>query len=315
MGELTFENLEHQMMQLYKDGDYAQAFELTQQEAHRFPEHEQELYYWRMCLASRLNNIPQALQFGQEALDRGHWFSPKWIHEDEDLQPLEGLPAFEQMLAICQQRLNEAQANVKPELLVIPPTKETHTSSQSYPLLLALHGNNDNAHSSVNYWRWITSQGWLLAVPQSAQLIGADAYVWDDWDQATREVKQHYTALAEQFAIDNEKTILGGFSMGGGLAIWLAMTGAVKARGFIALGPYLRDVEKLVSSLETAKTNNLRGYIVVGEDDHCLPIARRVTELLQGHGIPCEFELRPNLGHTFPPDFKQSLEKALTFIL
>jgi predicted esterase len=313
MSERTFENLQEQLMELYDKGEYAQALDLAQRESDQFPEHEQATYYWRMCMASRINNTQLALQFFHEALAHGYWFSPKWLRDDEDLKPLQGQPEYEQMLDVCQQRLIEAQANVSPELMVIQPEGEAQSSA---PLLIALHGNSSNGRNEVSFWQGPVSSGWLLGIPQSSQLIGDGAYVWDDWEKATQEVREHYAALIEKHAIDSEKVILSGFSMGGGLAIWLTLSKAIKAHGFVVLGPYLRDIEALKPLLETVKVDRLRGYIIVGEQDEvCLNISRKVAELLNFHGIPCELEIRPGLKHTYPADFGQSLAKGIAFVM
>ena len=196
---------------------------------------------------------------------------------------------------------------------MIQPEGEARASA---PLLMVLHGNGSNGHAEVGSWSGQASKGWLLAHPQSSQLIGDDVYVWDDWEKAAQEVREHYAVLVEKYAIDPEKVILGGFSMGGGLAIWLTLSRAIKARGFVVLGPYLRDIEALMPLLETARTDGLRGYIIVGEQDNIgLEISRKVADLLRSHGIPCELEIRPGLKHTYPADFGQSLAKGIAFVM
>ena len=315
MTELTFDELETQMMRLYDAGNYTQAYELVQREANHFPEHTHNTYYWLMCLATRVNDMPQALQYFKDSLALGDWFAPRWLRDDEDLKPLQGLPEFEQMVAVCEQKRHEAQADARPELTVISPEGQTEPSS--YPLFIALHGNGANARVTIDPHRWVNTQGWILAVPQSSQIAGVDAFVWDnDWNTARDEVQQHYETLLNYYPVDLERIILSGFSMGGGMAIWLAMNGAIKTRGFVVLGPYLRDVDTLVPLLGTAKAGGVRGYIIVGEHDKiCLDISHKVHELLNEHGIPCELELRPNLGHSYPHDFEKSLEKGLAFVL
>src|SRR5262249_16168181 len=145
-------------------------------------------------------------------------------------------------------------------MLLIPPTGE-HT--QRVPLLVGLHGNSQNAHLAANDWCPIVDKGWMLATIQSSQLLTSDAYIWNDLARGTADVQKLYGTLNRE-AIDSERVVLGGFSMGGGLAIHMAVTGALKTRGFIVVGPYLRDLEPLKPYLDTAAANGLRGYIVMG---------------------------------------------------
>jgi predicted esterase len=318
MSEMIYDTLHRQLMSLYSEGAYAPALELLQQETDNFPDKRGDTCYWGMCLASRLNDLPLALQYFKSALADGNWFAPSILREDEDLKPLQGLPEFEQMVEVCRQKQAEVEAHVKPELLVIPPEGEAGKYQvSSHPLLLALHGNTGNAHAFADSWHWVSAQGWLLALPQSSQVVSNNAFVWNDFDKATREVKEHYAAITKQYAIEPGKVVVGGFSMGGGLAIWLSVSRAIKARGFVVLGPYLPKVDVLQPYLEAAKTDGLRGYVILGEQE--LPQyqeqVRKVVDLLNAHGIPCELEPRSNLAHAFPPDFEKSLQKAFAFIL
>lgn len=311
---VDFDKLMAEMMDLYNACDYAQAYDLLLREEGRFPEYADELYYQKMCMVSRMNDIPQALQYFRDALAQGYWFAPRWLREDEDLKPLQGLPEFKEMVAACQQELAAAQATAKPAVTVLQPQEPPPTTG--YPLLIALHGNGANAPRTLNPHRGIVSQGWLVAVLQSSQVAGPHSFVWDDYEKAQGEIQQHLTALEKDYAIDPQRIVVSGFSMGGGLATWLGLNGAIKTRGFVALGPYLPDVDALLPFLDPAKSAGVRGYIVVGEEDKvCLDISHKVHDLLNAHSIPCELELRPGLGHAYPDDYTKSLKQGLAFAL
>jgi dienelactone hydrolase len=234
------------------------------------------------------------------------------LREDDDLDSLQGLPEFERLAAICEERYATAVAQATPQLLTVEPKH----ASRPFPLLLALHGNNSNSETSVEYWRSAVDRGWLLALPQSSQLGDFDVYVWNDRERAIAEVREHAATIQGEYVIDPARVVVGGFSMGGGLAIWLAVSGAIEARGFIAVGPYLEDVGLLRPLIEARPGQKLRGYIVVGDqDDPCYQTSKEITALLQSYDSACEIEVHPNVGHVFPPSFEQSLAKGLDFIL
>lgn len=314
MNDRTFESFVDQLMRFYHRGAYAQALDLLEQEASHFPERARDIYYWRMSMASRLYNLPLALRFFAELLEQGHWLPPRWLRDDEALKPLQGLPKFEEMVAVCKQKFAELQENARPELLIMHPDGAILTSAQPRSLLMALHGNAGNINGTLGPWSQAVEQGWLLVLPQSSQVSGENAYAWEDWEKASREIYEHYVSLTHRYAI-GDSVIIGGFSVGGGLAVWLALSGMLHAHGFVALGPYLPDVAMLVPLLEEARANDIRGYIIVGQNDTAsLRISRQVNELLNDHGIPCMLELCPGLGHTYPPDFAQILTHALEFV-
>ena len=315
----TFSNVLAEAYQLYLKKEYAQALNLVEREAGRFPEQETQVYFWRICMVSRMGQLTRAVQLLGEAIAAYHWYNEARLREDEDLEPLQGRSDFERLVAICRERQAQAQAGAEPNLVTLLPEEQCGTADQLCPLLIALHGNNSNAPSSADYWRSAVPKGWLVALPQSSQVIGPDAYVWDDREWTKREIQEHYATLTDSYAVDRDRVILGGFSKGGELAIWLVLSGAVRACGFVVVGPggpYIRQPDKWTPLIEAGRERGLRGYFVVGElDAFCLEGSKALAMMLRSQGIPCEVEVHPNLGHDFPPDFEVSLARALEFVL
>ena len=158
--------------------------------------------------------------------------------------------------------------------------------------------------------------GWLLACPQSSDLVIPDVHIWNDLDRGGTDVAQLYQLLNTKDVIDAERVVLGGFGVAAGLAIYLAVTGAIKSHGFLVVGPSMRNLELLKPYLDTAAAGGLRGYIVTGLQ---MPpdgqeLVRKIHALLNAHGIPCGLEEHPEIAHTFPANFGHSIEKALTFL-
>jgi len=319
MSERTFSDVLAEAYQLYLKKEYAQSLNLVEREAERFPEQETAVYFWRICLVSRMGQLTRAVQLLEEAIAADHWYYEARLREDEDLEPLQGRPDFERLVAICRERQEQAQAGAEPSLVTLPPEGQCGTADQLCPLLIALHGNNSNAPSSADYWRSAVPKGWLVALPQSSQVSGPDAYVWDDRERTKREIQEHYATLTDSYAVDKERVILGGFSKGGELAIWLVLNGTVEACGFVVVGPggpFIRQPDKWAPLIKAGCERGLRGYFVVGElDAFCLEGSKALASMLKSRGIPCEVEVHPNLGHDFPPDFERSLARGLEFLL
>ena len=194
-------------------------------------------------------------------MKHGLWSDPALLRDEEYLQSLQGLAEYEQLLDECQRQSTEAQRTMQPELFVLQPEQK---STQPSLFAIALHGNTGNVRSHAQEWQWLAMKGWRVGLPQSSQLEAPNAAVWNDYERGTREVQSHYSALNEQYELDSERMIIGGFSAGGGLAIHLAVTGAIRARGFVVVGPYLRNPDSLIPLLETARARRVRGYMVMG---------------------------------------------------
>ncbi|MFL5800522.1 MAG: alpha/beta hydrolase [Roseiflexaceae bacterium] len=311
MSDMTWDELRSEFWRLCGEDAYAEALALITPRAHIFPDRGR-FHNWRMCMAARVGDTALALQAFEQALADDFWCAPKMLREDEDLASLQGLPEFERLAAICQERFEAARARAQPALTVIQPEGRTGP----YPALLALHGNFGTSAASIDFWHTAVAQGWLLALPQSSQIIWPNAYVWNDRDRAVPEIQAHYATLAEQYPIDRSRVVVGGFSMGGGLAIWLTVSGAIEARGFVAVSPFLKDIQSLAPLLDARDPRTLRGYIIVGEQDEgCIKISRQLADLMASRDLACKIELHPGLGHEFPPDFAPSLANGLRFVL
>jgi predicted esterase len=231
------------------------------------------------------------------------------------LKSVQGLTEFERLTAISLGRAAEAQAKARPELITLEPAERMTPC----PLLIALHGNTSNAQAMASSWQPLVSQGWLVALPQSSQVGGFDGYVWNDQERAEREIREHDAALRVRYPVDRAKTIVAGFSMGASTAIWLALSGAVEARGFIAVGPggpFMTQPDRWQPLAESSMAHNRRGYIIVGDQDSLsFEGSKALVKSLADSGFPCELEIHAGLGHAFPPDFEKSLECALKFLL
>lgn len=313
MGKLTFNALQQQLMTLYQAKYYTEAFELVEREQINFPDRTHDTAYWRVCMHALLGKQTEALQLLQQTLASGDWFAPDMLMHDSDLVSLQSLPEFRAMLEVCRQRLAASRRDVRSELLVRQPA----TPVDKLPLLMVFHGNNGNARATVEHWEGVTAQGWLLALPQSSQIVGPGAFVWDKREMGTGEAREHLTALSGKHALDPERVVLGGFSMGGGQAVWMALHQSIKASGFVVLGPYLTaaELEALPALLTNQRPAGLRGSIIVGEEDsECLEVSRKVVAIMREHNLPCELEILPNMHHSYPAGFVKYVSKGLAFI-
>ena len=176
------------------------------------------------------------------------------------------------MRAISEDRAQAARVAIKPELTVFEPD----TARKPSPLLIALHGNASSVFWHKAHWQPAVKSGWLVALPQSSQVVGYDshdqyAYSWNDEQIVDQEIGEHYAALKNQQSLVEDRIVVAGFSRGAGHAVRLALHGVIPARGFIAVcpgGPTSRDPELWNPIIETATRRDLRGYVIVGGQDH-----------------------------------------------
>jgi len=316
MPEFTsFADLTQQVFEYHGKPETQQAaYDLMTKAVPNFPEQANLLYNWRYCAAALLGMPDLALGIMQEALDAGFWWGEDYLRSDTDLASLQDLPEFNRLVAISEARHREAEAAASPLVLTLPLPV---TATEPLPLLLALHGNSSNAQAAVKYWESAVDRGWLSALLQSSQVIGPDAYVWNDLDLGASEIKTHYQDLSGKHHVDPDSVVISGFSKGGEMAIWLALKEIIPLAGFIAVnpgGPFIQDINNWLPILEECKSKeNLRGFFLVGERDANLEKIKALCQLLLDHGLACELHISTGIAHDFPQDFDQILAGALDF--
>jgi predicted esterase len=313
----TYEEVQAEAMEHYQAQDYAGALEILTREGDRFPAEAANVLYLRSCMAARVGLPDLAVAILEDALNRGLWYGERVIRESPSWQPLQGLPAFERLAAVCKAR--QAAAAIGPALRVLDPA-DGCPAGATCPLFIALHGNAGTADSAIQGWRAVTDAGWRLVALQSSQVGGVNAYLWDDQETALRETAAQYADLSAQYTVDPARLVVAGFSLGGETALRIVLSGSIPAPAFILLGPggpTMDTPDAWLPLIAQGAARGVRGYVFLGDRDNAVEQdnARRVVDLLNAHGVPCGLEMLPNLGHAYPVDFAPGIRRALAFVL
>ncbi|MFL5735245.1 MAG: alpha/beta hydrolase [Chloroflexia bacterium] len=312
----TYDEMIAEVMEHYGAEDYTGALQVLDREGGRYPDMAPMVYYLRSCMAARTGDHALAVGVIQDALDHGIFYGEQALRTTPSWQPLQGTPDFERVAALCKAREAEAQAGAG--LLTVVPAGGC-SEQRPCPALVALHGNAGDGESALEGWRAVTSQGWLLAAIQSSQIMATRTYMWDDQETALRDIAQQYAELRNRHAIDPDRVILAGFSLGGETALRAALTGTVPVRGFLILGPggpTIDTPDEWLPLIKEAAPRGLRGYVLLGDQDEGVPQEQihRLVEMLNEHGIPSHLEILPGHAHTYPRDPTPVLQRALAFL-
>ena len=297
---------------LYEQGELEQAMALIKKNASRFPDQAVQTENWRICILSLQGKTDQALATMEDALRSGLWWSPEMLLEDPDLDALKGEPAFARLVERCAVRQAQALSAGAPQPLILSPQDNPPAP---FPWLLVMHGRHSNAAFNAPYWSPVIHQGWLLAMAQSRQHVDSSNATWDDTERAIQDVRRQAERVMETHPADTDRLVLAGFSQGAGLAIRMSLSRALPARGWIAVAPYLPDVDWLVDHLESREGAPARGYIILGEQDPLGQSFSQINDVLRQGGVEVEVERHADLGHMYPQDFTASLRRGLDFIL
>lgn len=302
-----------QTFDLYMKGQYSKAYDLMTAVCDKYPAWQGRAYEIRVDLAAMMGKLELAEDTLERALDLGYFYNDFVLRKDDDLKALQGRPRFESLVTRSFKTLDDEQRKARPELKILEPDKYPNGK---LPLLIGLHGNNSNAQGFSEYWGYLTKKKWLVALPQSAEVAGKGLYVWNDIERVNKDIPAHYETLNQQYEIDDQKTIIAGFSKGGHAAIHLALKRFFPVNGFLALAPFVGAVESWLPLINDPALKKLRGYFVLGgQDEHCTPGALLLKDKFVEYGIKCDVEVFPDMAHDIPSNFDEVLQRALSFIL
>ena len=298
---------------LYRKGDFQQAYDLLTEAAANYPENAQRLYQWRFDIAARMGKFELAEDLLEEALDAGCFYGAFALRKDEDLREMQGRQRFEALVKRNFKLLGQAQESSRVELAIINPGQVQPDGT--LPLLIALHGNNSNVDRFKGYWNSLIESEWQVALPQSSQVSGKGTYVWNDMAIAKTELREHYKTITGDHPAERIRTLVAGFSKGGHAAILVALGDWIPVSGFIAIAPYIPDVDEILHLVNMAKHPLPRGFFLLGGEDKLSTAgAVKLYDELEKKGMRCGLKVFPGVEHDFPPDFDQILPQVIDFL-
>jgi len=308
----TFAQLTQQMAEHFQNKQYDEALKLIIAEGDNFSDNRMDADYWKMVSAARVGNKQLLLDVARKSLSDGLWYGEFLWRQSPSYAPLQGDPDFEQIVA---ESIEAQKRDMPTEPVVIAKLPENHFDNS--PLLIALHGNISSAEKTRPFWEPAALDGWVVVIPQSNQAMQKDALGWDGLETSYTYVKERFDAI--DIGYDSKRVVIAGHSMGGLVAIRMALEEMLPVCGFIVNGPavpYLDEEEELQKLLPLAKERGLRGYCILGDKDDAI-FADKVIELtdkLKAAGIPCEVELIPDATHDHNPAYDPALRRGLAFV-
>lgn len=311
----TYAELNQKMIGHFQQGEFQQALELIEKEGASFPANRPLVDYWKMVSCARLDDRKRVIEIAENCLKDGVWFGEMMWRRSPSFASLHGDADFERIVASSLALQEKDSPPSEPVVIKHFPTDYSKKS----PLLIALHGNQNTAEGTLPFWRASVDSGFLLAVPQSSQAMFKGAFIWDDLEVSFRDVKACYESLMSEMDFDEQNIVLAGHSMGGLIAIQMALTGEMPVHGLVVNGPALPfgdEPEELDRLLPSARERGLRIYFVVGEKDTDIEQdeIRAFAEKIKSAEIPCELETVPAQTHDYNFAYDVPLQRALEFV-
>ncbi|MDL2219006.1 hypothetical protein LJC04_01530 [Ruminococcaceae bacterium OttesenSCG-928-O06] len=290
----TEETLLDETLRLLQGKGPPQAYAfLRQNEGRVHAENRGQIYNFSYCLAALCGQVDEALAILAKATREGYWWRPE-VFCDEDLQSLQGHPDFEALREESCRRYAAAQSGAR---------WQCSWAARRHPgVLLALHGNQQNATHAKNAWQDVTGPHMQLETLQAALPDSYGLYRWQPGDDSEARIAWQVNSLR---LAGHRTVVLGGFSAGCGAIARALARQDTRCEAAVFAAPWLPGLEEVMENLvENLVRHGTRLLVVCGTQDvDCLPGATLLASRVQDAGGHCTLELPAGLGHAFAPGF------------
>jgi len=292
---------------------YEEAAALLEDALPRFPDHVAANAFNLAVVYGQLGETAKGMEALRFALDRGAWFSvyafghPYW-------EVYQGQQGFEVILARNDSLRGSAQQGAAADMKVTLP--ESYDPDGEYPLFIALHGGDGNMEDFSEVWKSdMLSDAYIVAYLQSSRVVSMTGYSWtQDVELSRHEIADAFRALVEEYPVDHDRVVVGGFSAGGIAALDVVLRDTLPAAGFVVLCPG-RPESFTEAAVARMVDRGVRGTILTTEMDPNLPVQRELVESLKAAGLQYQFVVTPNIGHWIPEDLDRMIDQALVHIM
>lgn len=310
--ELSYQDMRAEVVELYGEEKFAEAAETLTDALERYPDHLMANCVNLALMHLRMETFEKGLEALGYGLDHGIWYG-KYAFLDPTWDPLKeasGWTAFEGRNLKAKE---SAAREVEPRLEMVLP--ENYDPGRAYPLFLALHGGGENVDLFMPNWGSpVLAREFIVAFPQSTQLIAMDGYNWtEDIPLSLREIGEAYEEVVAQYSVDEGQIFVGGFSSGGVASLEVVLKGTLPVRGFVVLCPAMPD-DFSPEAVRAATERGVRGTLLTTEMDGRVDQQRRMADIMNEVGLPLEFHITPDIGHWYPDDLAARIDEAITHI-
>lgn len=310
-GEKEYQDFRAGLIELYNAGKYDEVAKLVEENYDRFPDKATSMSFNMALVCKHLEEYDKGIEYLLMAHEREHWFSI-YAFQGDFWAPYQEKEGFDAFLARNLEMKDEAQKKAKPKLEVVLP--EELEEGRTYPLFIALHGGGENIEIFKPRWKsGVMESEFIIAYVQSSQVSSMDGYSWENQETTKKELEEAYDRICAEYQVDHDEIIIGGFSSGGYASLVATFFEAVPVKGFVILCPPMPDNITEAEVME-ARKRGVRGTIITTELDTRVPDQRAMADLFRETGLQYQFILTPNIGHWYPEDLPEIIDRAIAHI-
>ncbi|MEZ6242997.1 MAG: alpha/beta hydrolase-fold protein [Phycisphaerales bacterium] len=265
------------------------------------------------CAHAQLGENDAALEWLQKSADNGYAGIAS-IETDPDLDPIREDPRFkvvhDQVQAARDKRFEvfRAAAEEADLLTILPPGYDPQVAA---PLVIVLHGSGGRPEPVAEVHKKAAGEvGAIIVAPSALRPLG-DGFNWTFRDEAEWMVLHTLERAAAEHTIDMDKVVVAGFSQGANMALEVGLKHPEKFAGIIATSGHWQPA--IMTIPEEGKRPRVQ--LLIGGDDEWAWTFKEARGALSGAGVESRLEIVPGVGHAYPPNSDERLERALRFVL
>lgn len=130
-----------------------------------------------------------------------------------------------------------------------------------------------------------------------------------------KDIQTCCESILQQYPIDHDCMLIGGFSGGAIAAIDVTMAGVIPVIGFISLCPALKPESFTDKNVEYAARRGIKGVFMEGEFEIPVQDEEEMIEVFKKVEFPYKYYINKGARHDVPEDFNEKTDQALKFIL
>lgn len=297
----------------YRIGNWPEAIRLGKLLCQKSPTNPAFLYNLA-CVYARMGELELGLATLEKASLLG-FDNPMLLLTDGDLAALRSDPRFDSVVEKSQENRKRAQADFRSwadaqtPLIWTPPELDPETPA---PVIIALHPYGSQAEWILDYWKSTAlEQGAIVLAPRAVHPQG-NGFEWGTIEDTQYLLGRSFEQLQDDFAIDESRILLTGFSQGAYMAFNLGrLHGDIVTSVLPVAGQYERE---LADPSLVPEDRRARFYILIGTEDPAYRSNIIALEDLRAAGFEVRLRSIQGLNHSFPDDYETELEAALDYL-
>lgn len=266
--------------------------------------------YQLACTLAQWGQKELAITWLEKASEAGFWGAPA-LESDGELNSIRQDAKFAGILAAVKKRYDaEAQKHVPRPILAVPAGK---APEGGFPIVLLLHGFGTSNENFRDFADLAAANGLAGIAPSGEVALDEGRFSWGKDAEVTHKYLQSVLdSFRGRMDLNFTRVYLGGFSQGAMHSGVLLATKPDSYRGALCISPGgLSGVPQIVVPARKRPLFLVGGH---AENPRTLANLAKFESTWKAAGQPTQVHWH-DLGHTFPPDWKDVFGKALHWMV